>query len=69
MMHLPETIWRDGEQPGIPDISSYSADQEDPSQPHLVKITCTGSWLTVKLKQEPTWWLQCTVSDAVFYVH
>ena len=43
MMCLPETIWHDGEQPGIPDISSYSKDQEGPSQPHLVEITCTGS--------------------------
>lgn len=39
LMHLPETIWRDVEQPGIPDISSYSEDQEGPSQPHLVEIT------------------------------
>lgn len=51
LMHLPETIWRDGEQPGIPDISSYSEDQEGPSQPYLVKITCTGSQLTVKMKK------------------
>lgn len=52
-MHLPETIWRDGEQPGIPDISSCSEDQEGPSQPHLVEITYTGSQLTVKTKQNP----------------
>lgn len=50
---LPETIWRDGEQPGIPYISSCSEDQEGPSQPHLVEITCTSSCPTVKLMQNP----------------
>lgn len=42
-MNLPETTWHDGEQPGFPDISSYSEDQEGPSQVHLVDITRTSS--------------------------
>lgn len=50
-MNLPETTWRDEEQPGIPDIFSHSKHQEGPSQAHLLERTRTSSWLTVKLRQ------------------
>lgn len=44
--HLPETIWRDEERPGIPDISSCSEDQAGPFQPHLMERILTVSKLT-----------------------
>lgn len=60
VMCLPETILRDGEQPGIPNISSYSGHQEGPFHPHLRYITWAQSYMLNTKTWKLLWYTEMT---------